>query len=360
MSRINVDYNFVNKLKDAFSIASPTDSKTQPFVVLRNDNDNRYIFSSCQHEVVGRFRFDNEVEGDIENEILPKKLCDFLSSYLANFPENVRLEINDKTDVYINNKKVLSLNKTEAPTETHKFSNDIKDVCKVDFDIKSKLSDFSCYAGEEEEGRLAGIAGVLIKTEKDSIQLVATDGRRMIRYKKPTECELEIEKVLLPRIVRKISRFLGNDVKIGTETGFVYFESGDVTLRCSTLVKKYPTETVLRLLTKLGERQAKFNRKETYDATYRTTFTSENFRTAMSLKDNVMTLSSTKSELGVSEIEIPCRYNKPPITINFDNRFLMDCLNSCESEFITARFNENTPVYFEDGNLQILVMPLTD
>jgi len=246
---------------------------------------------------------------------------------------------------------------------------------KIPTQIVKEMIEKTFFAASNEESRyhLNGIFFTQQKISgKDSIRMVATDGHRLSLMERETQVVKGIEKgVILPKKgILELRKLLGD--KEGNEEMGVYcnsthafFKVGKSLMIIRLIEGEFPEYE--QVIPKNNDKRLKVEKEMIYGSLRRVaTMVSERAEgIKLNLKKSSMELSSYHQDYGDAREEVDIQYEGPPIEIGFNARYLMEAIQSIDTEDIQMELKDEgspgviRPTSFETPSQQIcIIMPM--
>ncbi|MFN3869250.1 MAG: DNA polymerase III subunit beta [Hyphomicrobiaceae bacterium] len=210
-------------------------------------------------------------------------------------------------------------------------------------DLK-KLIEKTRFAISTEETRYY-LNGIYLHTVKradtETLRAVATDGHRLARVELPVPSGASgMPGVIVPRkTVNELHRLLeasGGTVHVGVSQSKIRFEIGSVTLTSKLIDGTFPDYE--RVIPQNNDKAMKVANAEFMSAVDRvSTIASERGRAVkLNIGNDKLTLSVNNPDGGSATEEISVEYEREPLEIGFNARYLLDIASQLEGEH--ARF----------------------
>lgn len=199
------------------------------------------------------------------------------------------------------------------------------------------------FAVSDDETRYF-MNGVFLEQQDGKVAMIATDGRRLSYVTKPLTIDgVEFPSVIIPpkvlNLVRKLSSREGDlSLAVSPKSVFIRFDSQKVS---SALIEgQFPNYQ--KVIPERQEFAIQVNRLEFMEALKRVSLLVEqkSRRVYLHAAENILTVTSEESEIGVAKEELVCRYDGPEITIALNYLYLMDPFKVMEDEEVSIRFTE--------------------
>jgi len=219
------------------------------------------------------------------------------------------------------------------------------------------------------DGMRPAMMGVLMEIAADGLTAVATDGHRLVRYRKPCNASVtDKQTIVIPsRVLSVLQKLVGEgDVVVSIDNGnkSVRFSSGGLVLDAALIVEQYPNyEAVIPLE---NEKKVSVERPLFYDSVKRVGRFS-------SIGDIKFTISPSSVKLSAENInegesaneELPCTYGGEEMSIGFNAKFIEAALAHLDGDSIVIELSTPTTAAIlkpekdtAGSDLIILVMPV--
>ncbi len=225
-----------------------------------------------------------------------------------------------------------------------------------------------CVATEESRFILAGI--YMEQPENESVlRFVATDGHRLAMIDREVKNieGLELSPgVIVPRKACQEMRKLAQDqvlVQFGVKENHAILAAPNMMLTARLIDGRYPDYRAV--IPQQKERLIVVPRKRFIEALKRVSVISlERFRpVTLEVSEEGITIVSQHPDLGEGREKVPATYQGEPFSLNFNAKYLVDCLEVMDSEEAELSMkDENTPCIITgptDKGFLGLVMPMS-
>ncbi|MDA1194121.1 MAG: DNA polymerase III subunit beta [Planctomycetota bacterium] len=231
------------------------------------------------------------------------------------------------------------------------------------------------FAAATEAGRFA-LHGVLLNIKGKSIEMVATDGRRLARAAGTLakKAARDVRVIVGPKGLGLLERVLATsdasgEVSVAVEERQVLFRAGGALVVSRLIDGTFPAYE--DVIPKSSKYSFEVTTAEFAAGLRRTSLMTT--RDALSIEvlidPETLTLKSRAVEVGQATIEVPVRYEGPPTRIGFNPQFLQDALKVMDAAAeITVRFTDGkAPVTLSDltsdggeelGSYVYVIMPV--
>ena len=186
--------------------------------------------------------------------------------------------------------------------------------------------------------------GVYMEKQENTIIMVATDGRRLSFISKEFSVNMpDYEGVIIPpkvlNLVKKLASGEG-ELKLAVTEKNIFVEFDNQKISSNLIEGQFPNYK--RVIPEHQEYMIKINKAEFVDALKRVSLLVEqkSRRIYLSLTENLITLSSEESDIGVAKEEVACEYDGPEAVIALNYMYLIDPIRVMESEEVLMKFTE--------------------
>ena len=290
-----------------------------------------------------------------------------IGSYLSNLPDGLKINIEDKNKtLYLVNESgraaIKGFDAKDFPIIPKPQSSYLFEIDSHIFQDKvSKI--LACPAVSETRQELTGIYFGLKENE---LVFAATDSFRL------AEACLKLGKndigasyhkfisknpaaITPSKTIQEVIRSIGNEngkIKVYIGESQIFFEIDDIMFVSRLIDGKYPEYK--QVIPKEFSSSLLINRESLIKAIRTASIFSDSksHEVKFHIKGNIskVIVESQSVEAGENITEIPCEVKtKKENTISFNNRYLMDALNSFSSEVVYMGFNDNFgPIIFKE------------
>lgn len=219
------------------------------------------------------------------------------------------------------------------------------------------------------DGMRPAMMGVLFEIENDLLTAVATDGHRLVRFRKTCGVSLsEKQKIVIPaRVLSILQKLISEgDVKISIDSTnkSICFTTDNLVLDAALIAEQYPNyEAVIPLE---NEKKLAIDRALFYDSVKRVGRFSSIGDIRFSITPSSMKLTAENINEGESAQEdLSCTYSGEPIDIGFNSKFVEAALAHIDEDSVVVELSTPTTAAIlrpekekDEDNLIILVMPV--
>ena len=196
--------------------------------------------------------------------------------------------------------------------------------------------------------------GMLFEATEKSLRTVATDGHRLAT----THCDADIQldhrlQIIMPRKgILELMRLLSDDeagVKINIGNNHIQATTDEFTLTSKLVEGRFPDYQ--RVIPKRGARCVQLVRSELKQSLNRVAILcNEKFHGIhFDLANNVLKIQANNPEQEMAEEELAVKYTEEAIEIGFNVNYVLDILNTIETEHLM--------MYFGEANNSVLLVP---
>ena len=224
----------------------------------------------------------------------------------------------------------------------------------------------TAHAMSVEETRFI-FNGALLTTQKDSLTMVATDGRRLAVASAPLSKapKLALQAVIPSKTVRELGRLLqdeADDVAIGLlQENQLTFQCGPTTIVTRLIEGQFPAYE--KVIPAPSKRTLVCNRLGLLNAIRRAGLMASATSQAVTfeLEPNRLIISKESPELGSAREELAVTYAGEPMTVAFNPEFWLDVLKILEAEDIRIELAESDRrAVIRQPDFLYLVMPMAE
>ena len=211
-------------------------------------------------------------------------------------------------------------------------------------DVLMRAVNNTIFATSNDDLRPA-LTGVLFRIDEDSIMFVATDGHRLVRYKRTDIGAKEPASNILPK---KSLTLLKNMLSAGEETVTTalhnrqaYFKSGNVELICRLIDENFPDFE--NAIPKNNEKELQIDRKMLMNSLKRISIyaNKSTYQIRLEASENELTLFAEDVDFSNEANEkLTCEYSGESITIGFNARLLLEMLTHIETDVVTIEMSD--------------------
>ena len=306
----------------------------------------------------------HEVSAHIEEAgiiILPaKKFGDIIKE----FPEDI-ININTRKNnlTFIETKycqfKLMGLPYEEFP-KLPKFTN--QEIIKINQgDFKEMLSLVS-FAVSYDETRYI-LNGILCLIEKDTLSLIATDGKRLAFYqKKLTQGTNKSVKIIIPaKTIHELNRNLTEEgeILLGIGTNQILLDLGKTQIVSRLIEGEFPDYK--QVIPPVSPNKIKIDREQLLLAVRRASLlTTPDYQAIkFEILKNRLVISKSTPDVGESREELSCEYTGKDVIIGFNPNYLTDVLKNLEEQMVELEVTDSEkPGVIRTNGYVYIVLPM--
>lgn len=226
------------------------------------------------------------------------------------------------------------------------------------------------FAAASDEGRPV-LTGVLLKKEKETISLIATDGYRLsVKKAKATTMNLEDNLLIPAKTLLEVSRIIQEEkgdekevkIALSKEKSQVVFALNQIEISSRLIEGEFPDFE--KIIPKETTIQAVFDKEEFLRGVKIASIFAREQANIVKLKieKGNLKISAEMSQIGENESQVEAKTKGEPLEIAFNCRFLLDFLNSCSQEEIvfesSGALNPGVFKGVEDDSFLHIIMPV--
>jgi DNA polymerase-3 subunit beta len=251
--------------------------------------------------------------------------------------ESYAIEISSDNGRY----KLAGENSTDFPKIP-----EVTDGISVDIstDALSSAITNSIFATSNDELRPA-MTGVFIKLSSTNTTFVATDGHRLIRYRRVDVASEEDHDIIIPRKALNLlnSTFPAENTNVVIEfnKANAFFHFNNIKMICRLIDERFPDYE--NVIPAENDNHMSINRLEILNSLKRISIYANRTTNQVRLKITGSELQISAEDLDFSNEaneRLSCEHDGEDIEIGFNAKFMMEMLNNLESKDITLQLSE--------------------
>ncbi len=186
--------------------------------------------------------------------------------------------------------------------------------------------------------------GVFLEKKNDSLQFVATDGRRLAFVSKQLGISIPDFKgsIIPPKILTIINRRSPDEglLSIGVGEKNIFFRFGNYEFSSILIEGQFPNYN--RVIPEKQTHSFEVDTKDFIEALKRVSLLVEqkSRRIYLALAPGVLTISSQETEIGTAKEDIPCQYDGSEITVALNYLYVEEPVKVIGSERVKVEFTE--------------------
>lgn len=233
----------------------------------------------------------------------------------------------------------------------------------IETSVLRNLVRLTAFAAARERMRFA-LNGVLVRAEGETIECVATDGRRLARAAAPlrNDGRTEFSAIVPTKGLQHLERTLGDgDAEVRLAVGNNHLSAGTARATVVSRLVEGSFPNYRDVIPQTCQRKAVIPREAFAAALRRAALVTS--RDAQSVKlrfdDEGLTVSAQSAE-GSAEETMPCEQTGGADTIGFNPEFLLDALGVLTGESVVFEWNDRkSPGKVTEGTYTYVVMPVS-
>ncbi|MCJ8164978.1 DNA polymerase III subunit beta [Pontibacter sp. E15-1] len=225
------------------------------------------------------------------------------------------------------------------------------------------------FAVSTDELRPA-MTGIFVQLRSDNVTFVATDGHRLLRYRRTDVGTAQEASLIIPRkaftLLKSTLPSEATEVRMEFNQSNAFFTFDNIRMICRLIDERYPDyENVIPVQ---NPNKLVIDRQDLLSSVKRISIYSNKTTHQIRLKLNGSELQVSAEDLDFSNEaneRLACQYEGEDMEIGFNAKFLMEMLNNIDSDEITFELSTPNragllmPIVSEDSeNVLMLVMPV--
>lgn len=361
--RCTIDrHNFTKAVEFVSQFTAPK----SPKAVLENikiviDRDGSAVLSSfdgeaqAEYEIACESRFSAQV---LVNAALLKKVlksCDM---------DDLELDIDGEGDEPVN----LIIGNHDDRFSLPNFRQDLPALPSVSHDYITLPHGFltraaaATIATDPESTRYC-LSGVLIKSTDIGLEIVATDGRRMMYSFSPMDTEYQGEWLVPANVLKRLTKL--GETEMAANENMALFMSGNVKVACRIIEGRFPNYNAVMQSTD-GTPQAKriIDRASLVATLKRATVFSDqdNQVTKWVSSGRSLSIQAAAASLGKARVSLECEREEGDanFTVHINGECVREMIEASQDDTVElSYFGGTNALRFTTGNIASIVMPLT-
>ncbi len=230
--------------------------------------------------------------------------------------------------------KIMGLSKEEFPHLPHSVSHE---AISIQQNLLQKMLSLVVFSVSKDESRYV-LTGILFVSKKNTLRLVATDGRRMAMIDREVKSAPagEQNRIVPEKTINELIRLLGGEeaVKISFKESQIVFDLGNTILISRLIDGKFPNYE--QVIPAESPHRLRASREEFLLAVRRIGLwsTQESPSIRFDLAADKLTVSKQTPEVGEAHEQITVEYSGPEFSIGFNPNYLIDVLKVLPEEQI--------------------------
>ncbi|MFL9481899.1 DNA polymerase III subunit beta [Chitinophagaceae bacterium LWZ2-11] len=214
------------------------------------------------------------------------------------------------------------------------------------------------------------MTGVFFELAKDSVQFVATDAHRLVRYKRIDTGASKVDSFIVPKkplnLLKNALPDNDDELNISYNSNHLFVSHGDVQMVCRLIDARFPdykvvipTDNPYRLIVNKSEFQNALRRVSVFS-------NKSTNQVALSISGSELQMAAQDIDFSFEGNErMNCQYDGEDLQIAFNAKFLIEMLNAADTDDVKVELSTSTkagilkPTEQAEGeDLLMLVMPL--
>lgn len=255
--------------------------------------------------------------------------------------------------------KLMGLPKEEFP-KLPEFKD--KEAIKIEQAMLKKALNLTSFAVSHEETRYI-LNGMLCKIKDDTLNFVATDGRRLaLAERKLSDAKNKDIQIIIPfKTIQELNRNLKDEGELSLVLGAnqVLFDLNGLLIISRLIEGEFPDYK--QVIPPISENKIKVKRDLFFSGIRRAALLSTLDYQAIKLEvfKNKIVISKSTPDVGESREEIPAEYSGKELVIGFNPSYLIDALKNLEDETINFEVTEvDKPGVIRSNGYVYIVLPM--
>ncbi|MEJ8802738.1 DNA polymerase III subunit beta [Pontibacter sp. H249] len=240
---------------------------------------------------------------------------------------------------------------------------------EIPSNVLSRAINKTIFAVSNDELRPA-MTGIFVQMRSDNVTFVATDGHRLLRYRRTDIATNQEASLIIPRkafmLLKSTLPSEATAVRVEFNQSNAFFSFDNIRMICRLIDERYPDyENVIPVQ---NPNKLVIDRQDLLSSVKRISIYSNKTTHQIRLKLNGSEMQVSAEDLDFSNEaneRLTCQYEGEDMEIGFNAKFLMEMLNNIDSDEIT--FELSTPnragllmpiVNEENESVLMLVMPV--
>ncbi len=254
---------------------------------------------------------------------------------------------------------------TENPEDFPEFpgfpGKPMLEIQRNDLDVMIRRTSFAVSA---EQMRYA-LNGILFVLGKGSLEMVATDGRRLAHTKRAAKSERATKGHIVPiKAVNELQKMLVDGletVAMSFDDRRMYARAGEASMFAQLVEGQFPSYN--EVIPKDNELKIHLTADDLAVAVAQAALvtTPSSMSVQFHFEDNAVRLSARSSEHGEAKVEIKLKYSEAPLDISFNPALLLDMLRAVAGHETVMEIKDGeSSVIFRCGDDYVyVVMPIS-
>ncbi len=335
--------------------------------ILIETLDDHIIIASTDLEVAIKIPIKSEVIEPGSITIHAKKLTDIVKALpnddiMISVDENNIVSIKSKNEEVKAEFKIKGMPKNDYSVLPEKNVDFFINISQKDLSTMIRKSIFAV----SNEDLTSTIKGVKLELKDKKLRFVATDGRRLALIENEVKTDNELDGITVPhKVLGELLKILTDEgqIEMGLSQNQIYFKISDIELISRLIDGKFPDYT--QVIPKNYSKKVIFYTNKMINAVKRVsilTIDNKSGKINFIFKKNKLVLESANPEIGEAREEIDILYDYEDFEIAFSNEYILDFINSIDTEKFVMGFNEAESAAMgkeeSNDNFLCLIMPI--
>jgi len=237
-----------------------------------------------------------------------------------------------------------------------------KEIIKIQQGLFKEMLTLTSFAVSHDETRYV-LNGILMEIKRNTLTLVATDGRRLAMIEKKINFDANKEiKVVIPfKTIQELLRNLNDEEELSLVVGHnqILLDLGLVMIISRLIEGEFPDYR--QVIPAPISNKININRQQFLLATRRASLLTTPDYQAIKIEvfKNKMVVSKSTPDIGESKEELPIEYQGKEMVVGFNPNFLIDVLKNLEEETIGLELTgSDKPGVVRVDNYIYVVLPM--
>lgn len=255
--------------------------------------------------------------------------------------------------------KLMGLSYEEFP-KLPKFTN--QEIIRVNQDDFKEMLSLVSFAVSYDETRYV-LNGILCQIKKDTISLIATDGKRLAFYqKKLTQGVNKFIEIIIPiKTIHELNRNLAEEgqILLGIGVNQILLDLGQTQIVSRLIEGEFPDYK--QIIPPVSVNKIKIDREQFLSAIRRASLLSTPDYQAIKLEifRNRLVISKSTPNMGESHEELPCEHVGKDMVIGFNPNYLIDILKNLKEATVELEVTDSEkPGVIRANDYIYIVLPM--
>lgn len=311
--------------------------------------------AQAEYEVACESRFNTQV---VVNAALIKKMlkaCDM---------DELTIEVEGDRD----NPTGLVVKNHDDKFVVPNFGSDLPSLPSVGHDYLTLPHGYLARAGAmtvatDQDATRYQLQSVLFKSTDSGLELVTTDGRRLMHYHTPIDTNVQGQWMIPNTVVKRISKL--GETEMAANQNMVLFVSGDVKVSCRLIEGRFPDYTkVMESTDGVPASKRVIDRAMLLGAVKRATLfsTDESRVTTWKASGRSLQISAATASVGKAKVSLDCEREEGDarFTVSLDGEMVREMIETSTDDTVDFMFfSGEHAVRFVTGSVTCILMPMS-